>query len=178
MWVDRRRIFVWIWPISAILVIGLTVWSAIFPFHIYFGGEGVGATESKKFTVSAIFIVIAIGGLYACFGIYQMFFIELRRKFIVSKVVSLGKRYYLKGYYFKKVEFDGGDVLSVEPYNVRTGLGRGRVIATLLAKTPQTKTPNYRVILKDGREFYLPAEMADVEWLVRELRGFVKNTTP
>lgn len=107
-----------------------------------------------------------------------MFFIELRRKFIVSKVVSLGKRYYLKGYYFKKVEFDGGDVLSVEPYNVRTGLGRGRVIATLLAKTPQTKTPNYRVILKDGREFYLPAEMADVEWLVRELRGFVKNTTP
>ena len=83
-----------------------------------------------------------------------------------------GRRYYLNGYYFKKAEFDSDEVKSVEPYDVKTGLGRGRVVATLLAKAPQTKTSNYRVVLKDGYEFYLPAEMAGVEGLVNELSSY------
>jgi hypothetical protein len=112
---------------------------------------------------------IAAVGVYACVGLYQMFFIELRHKFIVSKVVPLGRHYYLTGYYFKKAEFDSDEVASVSEHHVKKSFGKN--IATLLAKAPQTKIPNYRVELKDGREFYLPAEMEDVEGLVRELYG-------
>lgn len=169
MWIDRRRIFVWVWPISAILVIGSTALCVTFPFLIYFGNEGLGATQEKKLTVTAISVVISAVGVYACVGLYQMFFIELRHKFIVSKVVPLGRHYYLTGYYFKKAEFDGDEVASVSEYHVKKSFGKN--IATLLAKAPQTKTPNYRVVLKNGCEFYLPAEMESVEGLVRELCG-------
>jgi len=146
----------------------------IFPFLIYFGNEGIGATQEKKLTVTAISIAVAAIGVYACVGLYQMFFIELRRKFIVSKVMPLGKRYYLTGYYFKKAEFDGDEVVTIDEYHVKKSFGRN--IATLLAKAPQTKTPNYRVVLKGGREYYLPAEIRDVDGLVRELGSYSRQS--
>ena len=135
----------------------------IFPFLIYFGDEGLGATQEKKLTVSAIFVVIAVVSVYVCIGLYQMFFIELRHKFIVSKVVSLGDRYYLNGYYFKKAEFDVSEVAAVDAYPVKPRFGKN--IATALSWSPQTKQPNYKVTLQDGRVFYLPGDMNDLDEL-------------
>jgi len=169
VWVDQRRFIVWIWPIGALGVIWWTGWLG-YGIHME-ATEDFGDKVSKQVTILVIFFILFLAGIYACVGIYQAFVIELRRKFIVSKVVPLGRHYYLDGYYFKKAEFDADEVAAVYPYELKGGLGRGRQIATLLAKAPQTKTPNYRVVLKDEREFYLPAEMRGVEGLVRELRG-------
>lgn len=168
MWTDQRRFIIWALPLSATLIVALTTWSAVFPFHIYFGDEGIGVSKEKKFIVASIFALIASGGAYVCIGLYQMFFIELRKKFITSKIVPLGERYFLYGYYFRKAKFNRRDVLSVEAYPVKPRFGKN--IVTALSWQPQTELPNYKVTLHDGREFYIPGDTTDLLELIEELR--------
>ena len=168
MWVDQRRYFIWLLPVGTLAVIWVMGWIG---YGIYMAAtEDFGDSISKQVTILVIAISLFMIGLYVCLGLYQMFFIELRHKFIVGKVVTLGNRYYLSGYYFKKTEFDGSEVIAVDEYPVKPCFGRH--IATMLSWAPQTKQPNFKITLRDERVFYLPGNMTDVEGLVHELCGY------
>lgn len=161
VWVDRRRIFIWLLPIGSL---GIIWWGGWLGYGIYgIFVEDFGSKVAKKVFLIGFFSILLFSLVYVCVGLYQMFFIELRNKFIVSKVVSLGEHYYLNGYYFKRAEFDATDVIAVDAYPVKPRFGRN--IATALSWSPQTKQPNYKVTLRDGRVFYLPGDTTDIDEL-------------
>lgn len=155
-WVDQRQIITWIWPVSALVVVGSDLvlgWSLVAIWKENF------ANVSKKVPMLVLVGLIFLAVTYACIGIYQMFFIELREKFIARKVVWDGSGYQLWGYYFKRGTFTPSEVISVDEHRVKIGFGLN--IATLLT----WQTHNYKITLKDGREFYLPGEMERLDEL-------------
>lgn len=159
-WVDRR-FYIWVWPISSIIAVGMLV---IMGWSIYMVIlEDFGDKVAKKVFLIGFFSVLFISLVYLCVGLYQLFFIELRNKFIANKVIPLGEHYYMNGYYFKRAEFDVSEVAAVDEYPVKPRFGKN--IVTALSWPPQTKQPNYKVTLRDGRVFYLPGDMTDVDEL-------------
>lgn len=69
----------------------------------------------------------------------------------------------LKGYYFKKAEFRSEDVARLEPVVVSERWFQRR-LGTLLSRStrftiPSGKNVNWKVVLRDGREYFLPGEM-------------------
>lgn len=165
-WVDQRRIVVWIWPLSGMTIVGVTIIFAISMLSLFMDPAKVGGASTKKIAAVAVLSLMALAAsLYVCVGLYQAFFIELRQKFIASKVVWDGDRYQLWGYYFKQDTFKASEVTSVDEYRIKLGFGPN--IATLLT----WMTHNYKVTLKDGREFYLPGEMERIDELRAQLEA-------
>lgn len=162
-WVDERRIIIWVLPVSALLIVGVTAVSAVMPYLVYFSEKEMAVEVSSERTaaIAALFIGLFLIWFYVCIGFYQMFFIELRRKFITRQVEWDGSGYRLRGYYFKRDTFQPTDVASVEEYRVGHRY-LSSTILTLLTRTPKT---NYKVTLKDSRVFYLPGDMERVEGL-------------
>ena len=158
LWVDPRR-EIWAWPLSAIVIIGLTGLFFVFPFLIYLGGEGVGASTSRKLGVTILSGFFFLLGLYVCVGIYQVFAHEIRKLFIVRKVEWFGDHLELRGYYFKQDAFAPEDIERIDEHCVSRRFGKN--IATALSH----RRHNYKITLKDGREYYLPGDMTDIDEL-------------
>lgn len=163
-WVDGRRMIIWIFPLSCVAVVG----------QLFLGGysaraiwvEDFGEAITRKATLLLVVGLYIAIMFYLSIGFFQMFFIELRRKFITRQVVWDGNGYRLKGYYFKRAEFTPADIASVEEYRVGHRY-LSSTILTLLTRTPKT---NYKVTLKDSRTYYLPGAMERVD----ELKGLLE----
>lgn len=158
-WVDERRMIIWILPVSNVVIIGATLIIGIAVYSIWV--EDFGTNLSKKIALLGFGCPLFLGGIYMNIGFYQMFFIELRRKFITRQVVWDGSGYKLKGYYFKQDAFQPADIASVEEYRVGHRYLSGTIL-TLLNRTPKA---NYKVTLKDGRAYYLPGDIERVNEL-------------
>lgn len=157
---------VWIWPVSALVIVGgdlVLGWSLFAIWKEDF------ANASRKVAMLALNGSLFLAVTYACVGLYQMFFIELREKFIASKVVWDGNGYQFWGYYFKQDTFKPSEVVSVDEYRIKLGFGPN--IATLLT----WMTHNYKITLKDGRAFYLPGEMERVDELRTQLEADIQT---
>ncbi len=166
LWVDRR-IYIWVWPLSAIIIVGVTGLLIFSMYTIYL--EDFGDKSGKKVFLIISFTMLVIGLVYTCIGIYQVFAHEFRKLFIVRKVEWFGDHLELHGYYFKKDMFEASDVVKIDEHHVSSRFGRN--IATALSYTRH----NYKVTLKDGREFYLPGEMTDVDELKALLASKLSN---
>lgn len=111
-------------------------------------------------------MVLIIGGLsslYYTTALFQILFFELRERFIAHKVVYQDGFFHLKGYYFKKAAFKADEVVSLEPIVVSERWFQRR-LGTLLSRStrftiPSGKNVNLKVLLRDGREYFLPGEM-------------------
>lgn len=124
-----------------------------------------------------------LAGSYYTLGAYQIFFLELRERFIARKVVYENDAFLLKGYYFKEVRFRADEVVAVEPVVVSEHWFQKR-LGTLLSRStrftiPHGKNVNLKIALRDGRTFYFPGEMGRPgQWKdedVKELRDFLEG---
>lgn len=112
-----------------------------------------------------------------CVGFYQLFFIELREKFIARKVVYKDGVFTLRGWYFKKDSFKETEVVSVEQFKADLRFF-GKNILTMLTRNPKSRCNfNLKVTLKDGRVFYMPGELGRPEVMDRgdELKIFLEE---
>ena len=80
---------------------------------LYRAQQQFGIIEIGKI---AVHIIILLVGLYFLGGVYQLLFIELRRKFIVHHLKFEAGVFSLRGYYFKHASFKETEVEKVEPY--------------------------------------------------------------
>jgi hypothetical protein len=122
-------------------------------------------------------------GVYYTLGAYQIFFLELRERFIARKVIYENDTFLLKGYYFKEDTFNANEVASVEAVVVSERWFQKR-LGTLLSRStrftiPHGKNVNLKIALRDGRVFFFPGEMGRPgQWKdedVKELRDFMEG---
>lgn len=166
LWVDPRR-EIWVWPLSAIIIICITGLMVYTVYAIYQEDFGELVAKKRFMLISASLLVAGL--IYTCIGIYQVFAHEIRKLFIVRKVEWFGNHLELRGYYFKKDSFVPGDIAKIEEHCVSRRFGRN--IATALSH----RRHNYKVTLKDGREYYLPGDMTDVDELKTLLASKITN---
>lgn len=151
-------------------IVGVTIAFVISLWIIFTDpAKMVGASPQRVAAFAVLSLMALAASLYVCVGLYQAFFIELRHKFIASKVVWDGDGYQLWGYYFKQDTFKASEVTSVDEYRIKLGFGPN--IVTLLT----WMTHNYKVTLKDGREFYLPGEMERIDELRAQLEADIQT---
>lgn len=133
--------------------------------------------------MAVIFAFLLVGSIYYTLGAYQIFFLELRERFIACKVVYENGAFTLKGYYFKEAAFRAEEVISVEPVVVSERWFQKR-LGTLLSRStrftiPHGKNVNLKIVLCEGRTFFFPGEMGRPgQWKdedVKELRDFMEG---
>lgn len=170
-WLDKQRSIAWVSPIGSLIIFVLTMSLPVFLYIANFVEDSTGVSMTRKASITILFIVFFLCGVYVSFGFYKMFFIELRQKFIAREVTREGSEYRLKGYYFKKAGFNPSELKTVEEYLTDTRLGRD--IVTMLSWTPGL--PNYKITLKDGRFFYLSGHIEAVEELKEQLQAAIES---
>lgn len=164
-WSDPRYLLTFLMPFGFLVWAGGTVFIAIFPFF------QVQKIELGEILVSIIGVFI---GLYYTIGGFQIFFLELRERFIAHKVTYQDGAFLLKGYYFKQATFHADEVTKVEPLVVSERWFQKR-LGTLLSRSthftiPYGKNVNLKITLRDGREYYFPGEMGrSSSWKAGEL---------
>lgn len=182
-WSDPRFFLTtFVMPIGALAWLGAMIWSAIVPFLLYFSEREAGGDPIRKAVIAGVFVILFSGSLYYTVAAYQIFFLELRERFIAHKVTYRDGVFELKGYYFKAATFQANEVVKVEPIVVSERWFQKR-LGTLLSRStrftiPHGKNVNLKITLRDGREFYLPGEMGRPgQWKnedVKELRDFME----
>lgn len=122
----------------------------------------------KVVTVEVIAVVCIIGALYFIVGGLQIYFLELRERFIAHQAHYLDGEFELKGYYFKSARFrteDVAEVLKVVQNNKMSPFAHaGWRYGTLLTRNPRARH-NYslKVTLNDGKAYFFPGEMIEKE---------------
>ncbi len=171
-WTDSR-IHIWVLPLSAIVIFGYTLVVLVSLHSIYL--ENFGGELNRKISLIAILLVALLIGVYGCIGLYQIFVNEIYRLFIVRKAECYGDKLELRGYYFKKDTFDLSLVKSVESFSVQKWRRFKIPWKNMMTLFNYEKSDsNYKVMLKDGRIFYLPGDINDVEDLKLLLESFAQ----
>ncbi|MDH5777951.1 MAG: hypothetical protein OEZ33_07055 [Gammaproteobacteria bacterium] len=166
LWIDKRPL-IWLFPFSLITFLSGTIWFIVVPFLIYFSELGAGTSEGKKLAVSAVSITSFVYCLYVTAGLLQLFVNEIYNKFIVRKVEQYVSKLEMYGYYTKRDSFDLSLVQAVEDYKIQKwGWFKPpwKNIATLFNRKTEPDL-NYKLLLKDGREFYLTGYIENVSGL-------------
>lgn len=180
VWSDPRYLFAFIFPLGGMAWAGGAIFLTVFPF-VYFQRDLPSETNKIFFAICSFFG--ALVSIYYTLGIYQVFFIELRERFIARKLTYENGTFLLKGYYFKESSFQATEVTAVEPVVVSERWFQKR-LGTLLSRStrftlPHGKNVNLMISLSNGREFYLPGEMGHPgQWKdedVKELRDFMES---
>lgn len=171
-WTDERGMVIWILPFSGAAIIAVTAITSASVYLILttpskWGGD---IHEPRVWGFFAISAIALLAMFYISAGVIQIFFVELRQKFIARTVIWDGKNYELLGYYFKRESFQPSDVAAIEEYCVGHRYF-GSTILTLLNRIPKV---NYRVRLKDGRVFYLPADIGRIDQLKSQFEADVQ----
>ncbi len=154
---------------------GVAVYAAVavffvyFQYVIFFTPFGLHRSLQEKIGIALCFAFLFPGVCYYLYCFSQIFIVELRQKFIAWQVTLNGDEFGLRGYYFKRDTFRNSDVECIEPYYADKHWF-GKEMGTLLTRTRWSNL-NYKVQLKDGRIFYLPGEMEQVEELKALLSG-------
>jgi hypothetical protein len=155
-WYDSRVWIAALVPFGASVFAMFTVWQPIFIVHYVL--ENRASVVNKMGTVIVV-VPVFLASLYASIGFFQLFFIELRKKFIAWKVVYLEGEFSLGGYYLKRARFNQSELASVEQFQADPH-AFSKHIATLLTRNSKIRCNyNLKVTLKDGRIFYLPGEL-------------------
>lgn len=169
-WHDPR--FWWdatIFPAGVLVSLVVTALLAYAPYIIFFTPKGEGVALHKKVEVT-LFVLAAF--LYCCYrlvGFSQIFFVELRRKFVVWGVTYQHGQFEVRGYYFKRGRFHDADVLKIEPYYTDRRWFSNNM-GTLLTRNAQSNL-NYKLHLRDGCSFYFSSEIEQIESLHAMLSG-------
>lgn len=182
-WSDPRYLLALTFPLGGLIWAAETAFMLYLPYMAYFTDKGIGLGQLEK----AGFLVIScagfLAGSYYAIGIAQVFFLELRERFIARKVAYENGAFQLKGYYFKEAAFRADEVVTVEPVVVSERWFQKR-LGTLLSRStrftiPHGKNVNLKITLRDGRVFYFPGEMGRPgQWKdedVKELRDFMES---
>lgn len=154
-WSDPRYLLTtFIMPFGFLVWVGGTLFIVTFPFF------QVRKLELGEIIVSVI--VFLVGFYYTIAG-FQIFFLELRERFIAHKITYVDGMFLLKGYYFKEATFHASEVKKVEPIMISERIFQKR-LGTLLSRStrftiPYGKNVNLKITLHDNRVFYLPGEM-------------------
>lgn len=160
-WTDPRLLFMWIVPLSALVWVSGAVFVLYFAFFIYLPREFPSQGDKAGVVVVALFT--ASGCSYYLIAAYQILFIELRERFIVWRLTWDGDVFQASGYYLKRASFRPGDVTGVEQVILSERWFQKRIGSFLSRNTrftqPHGKHINLRLILADGRVFYLPGEL-------------------
>ena len=144
----------------------LTTFAAPFGFLVWAGGAIIclvfsvhyvltnHASEANKVGTVLVSILAFFAGFYYSIGGFQIFFIELRERFIAHKVIYRNGEFLLKGYFFKEATFLTNEVEKVEPILVSERWFQKR-IGTLLSRStkftiPKGKNVNLKITLRDG----------------------------
>lgn len=163
-WSDPKFVIALIAPFGALVWLGASIVLAVTPYFIYFTAKGAGASEAKKAVITAMVMVFFLAGLYYCVSAFLLFFIELRKKFIVRKLVFHDGEFTLRGYYFKQASFKETELAKVEPLVLSERWFSKDMGGTFLSRStpPNVRSGqniNWKVTLHDGRVFYLPGEI-------------------
>lgn len=179
-WSDPRYFLTtFIAPFGFLVWVGGAILFPIFPIFYVLTNH---ASVSNKIGTVLAFIFVFFGSLYYSIAGFQIFFLELRERFIAYEVIYRDGEFLLKGYLFKKATFHANEVVKVEPIVVSERWFQKR-IGTLLSRStrftiPDGKNVNLKISLRDGRVFYLPGEMARPgQWTTedaKELRSFME----
>jgi hypothetical protein len=159
-WSDPHLWVALIAPIGVAITICATILFASFPIYYDLTNQD---SVAGKITTTAIFVVLFLAGIYACVGFYQTFIIELREKFIARKIAYKDGAFTLRGYYFKRANFNETELLKVEPH-VISERWFSHEMGTLMTRStrftiPSGQNVNWKVSLRDGRVFYIPGTM-------------------
>lgn len=185
VWSDPRSFMtMYIAPLGGIAWAAGSIVIAIGSIYVIGKEIDEGSYNALEISFHAlIFLAVLSGSLYYTLGAYQIFFLELRERFIARKVVYENGAFRLTGYYFKEAEFRADEVVSVEPVVVSERWFQKR-LGTLLSRStrftiPHGKNVNLKITLRDGRVFYFPGEMGHPgQWEdedVKELRVFMES---
>jgi len=160
-WSDPKFVIALIAPFGASVWLGATIYLPIFAFWYVLNNR---ASESNKIATAIICILAFLAGLYYCVGAFLLFFVELRKKFIVRKMVYRDGEFLLQGYYFKQTSFKETELAKVEPHVLSERWFSKDMGGTFLSRStpPNVRSGqniNWKVTLHDGRVFYLPGEM-------------------
>jgi hypothetical protein len=183
-WTDPRYFLTtFVMPFGVLVWVGMSLLFVYTPYMVYFTAKGVGVIEYKKIELVVVAVIGALTSLYYTIGGFQMFFLELRERFIAHKAIYRDGVFTLNGYFFKKATFHANEVEKVEPIVVSERWFQKR-LGTLLSRStkftiPNGKNINLKISLHDGRVFYLPGEMGRPgQWKnedVKELRDFMES---
>lgn len=166
-------------PFGFLVWAGGIIISLVFPVNYVLTNH---ASNSNKAGTVLVFIIVFFASIYYSIGGFQIFFLELRERFIAHKVIYQEGVFWLKGYFFKEATFQEDEVMKVEPVVVSERWFQKR-LGTLLSRStpftiPKGKNVNLKISLHDGRVFYLPGEMGRPgQWKnedVKELRDFME----
>lgn len=171
-------------PLGGIAWAGSSVVIGVGAFYVI--GKEISGGRYSTFEMvfhAGIFLALFLGSFYYTLGISQIFFLELRERFIARKVLYENGAFQLKGYYFKEATFQANEVDKVEPVVVSERWFQKR-LGTLLSRStrftiPHGKNVNLKITLRDGRVFYFPGEIGRPgQWKdedVKELRDFMES---
>jgi len=119
--------------------------------------------------IGADILSILIAG-YFSLGAYQMFFIELRKLFIVWRITLAGDWFRVWGYMFKKDTFRKDQIVALKEFKVQP-----KFWTSILTALTWEKGTNYRIILDDGREYYLSTNIWEFKELKALLEGLIQE---
>lgn len=179
-WSDPRYfVTTFIMPFGILVWAGCVIAPIAFSVHYVLSVHASVANKVADVAVSALVFFVS---LYYSIGGFQIFFLELRERFIAHKVIYQEGVFWLKGYFFKEATFREDEVMKVEPVVVSERWFQKR-LGTLLSRStpftiPKGKNVNLKISLHDGRVFYLPGEMGRPgQWKnedVKEFRDFME----
>jgi len=163
-WCNYGAWVIWVMPLSTAIIFGVTLFLIYSTYAAYMEDFG-GRNARKVAVVGLLFLAAFIGGYYSL-GAYQLFFIELRRLFIVWRIVLAGDRFRVWGYMYKKDTFCKDQIVDLKEFKVKP-----KVWTSILTALTWEKGTNYRIILDDGREYYLSSHI----WEFEELKALLEE---
>lgn len=172
IWNDPRFFCSLLYPIGALIWAIVAVASLGFP--IWYSLRSEPSLMNKTVSSIMVFAIGGLGGIYYTIAAYQIFFLELKERFIVRKARYEDGAFDLEGYYFKADLFQVVDVVSVEEvvadprwFSQRTG--------TMLTRNPKLRCNfSLKATLKDGRAFLFPGELFEAQG-IETMRRLLEN---
>jgi hypothetical protein len=157
-WTDPRLLFMWIMPLGTMVWAGLGVFVLYTVVFVYQPQDWI-----DKIGIALVMLFAVSTSSWVVYGNAQALFFELRERFIVWRLTWDGDVFQASGYYLKRASFRPGDVTGVEQVILSERWFQKRIGSFLSRNTrftqPHGKHINLRIILADGRVFYLPGEL-------------------
>ena len=182
VWSDPRYfITTFVMPIGALSFAGTTMLVVWMIYHEIKNEAGL-STYMILLNVGVLLFGLSLV-LYYTIGAFQIFFLELRERFIAHKVTYRDGEFQLEGYWAKHATFYSNEVEKVEPFMLSERWFQKRTGSLLSRSTrftiPRGTNVNLKITLRDGRIFYFPGEMGRYgQWKaedVKELRDFMES---
>jgi len=172
VWKDGRYVFSYLVPMGTLLWahgMAYAIYALLQPFVSNVPEHSLEAQIAsagllKIVVVASIAIICIIACLYLIIGNIQVYFLELRERFIAHQARYLDGEFELKGYYFKTARFRTEAVAKVEKLELGNRIFGGWRLGSLLTRNPRARH-NYslKATLMNGMVYFFPGEMIEKE---------------